>query len=161
MYMGSTMSSLYVRDPFHLDLPAGWTPRDAGPLGVTYICPPIDDDIWYPSGIALMTLPETGMPLESLLRTGVFLITRDLENVAIQKATDQGEAPLRWERLLVHGRLPAPDATDGLSLKVEKRVAVTRPGESILVLALYGETTRIARLEETFETLRRSVRLAS
>src|SRR5579884_2019877 len=68
----------YERDFFRLDYPAAWSVRENRLLGVTDFHLPDERAGSYPPGIALMTLPETGMPLEQLLRSGIFFLMRDL-----------------------------------------------------------------------------------
>lgn len=62
---------------------------------------------------------------------------------------------------MVQGRVPAPLGRGGTpageSLAIVKRVALTRPGPAILVLALFGAPDAIAPLDAAFEGLRRSV----
>jgi hypothetical protein len=161
----------YARDFFRLDYPAEWLVRENRPVGVTEFYHPAAHTGHtgvYPPGVALMTLPETGMDLELLLRTGVFFLTRDLQGPTVERLGEQpgdGGDELTWRRLLVRGRAPvARTGTGGVPgvpiyHDIVKRVALARPGPGVLVLALFGLAGAIAPLDEDFETLRRSVRV--
>ena len=150
----------YARGFFRLDYPAEWFVRENRPVGVTEFYHPAARTAAYPAGVALMTLPETGMALEPLLRTGLFFLTRDMQGPIIERLGEQREGDFAWYRLLVRGRAPLPGADDGRAyLDIVKRVALVRPGPGVLVLALFGPADAIAPLDGAFETLRRSVRL--
>lgn len=148
-------------DVFHLDRPAGWTVRACRSVGVTEFYHPTAPGATYPPGIAVMTLPETGLALDVLLRTGLFFLTHDLRQPTIERLGEQREQRLTWCRLVVQGRVPAPLGRGGTpageSLAIVKRVALTRPGPAILVLALFGAPDAITPLDAAFEGLRRSV----
>jgi len=146
----------YARDFFRLAYPAGWTVRENRPVGMTHFAPRGADVDPYPSGIALITLPETGMALEPLIRTGLFLITRDLSAPSIERTGEQREGGLEWSRILVRGRAMAANRVSA-PLDVTKHVALARPGPGVLVLELYGPAASVGTLEETFESVRRSV----
>jgi len=165
----------YQRDFFRLSYPMGWSVRET-PLGLTEFRPADaagGSSAPYPSGIALITIAETGMALEPLLRTGLYFITRDLRSPAIERLGEQ-RAPgddgddddgdgLSWYRLLVRGRAasmqPHGAGEAPSSLDVVKRVALSRPGPGVLVLALYGPSSGIDVLGAVFESLLRSVRI--
>ena len=157
----------YSRDFFRLDYPAEWAVRENRPVGVTEFYHPAAHTAAYPPGVALMTIPETGMALEPLLRTGLFFLTRDLQTPTIERLGEQREDEdgLTWHRVLVRGRAPAPradlrgDMPAPLYLDIVKRVALARPGPGVLVLALFGPAGAIAPLDSAFEALRRSVRI--
>ncbi len=151
----------YTRDFFRLDYPAEWLVRENRPVGVTEFYHPAAHAAVYPAGVALMTLPETGMALELLLRTGLFFLTRDMQGPVIERLGEQREDDVAWYRLLVRGRAPLPRGSDAVHeyLDIVKRVALVRPGPGVLVLALFGPADAIAPLDGAFETLRRSVRL--
>ena len=150
-----------ARDVFHLDRPAGWTVRACRSVGVTEFYPPTAHVAAYPPGIAMMTLPETGLALEVLLRTGLFFLTHDLRQPTIERLDVQREQDLTWHRLVVRGRVLVPfggsETRAGEPLAIVKRVALTRPGSAILVLALFGAPAAIAPLDAAFEGLRRAV----
>lgn len=148
----------YTRDFFRLDYPATWYVRENRLVGLTDFCPPDDGPGSYPPGIALMTVPETGMSLETLLRTGIFFLMRDLDAPSVEHLGEQTSGDLTWRHLSVQGRAAVlPGA--GSHLHVTKRVALSRPGPSVLALALYGPTETIESLVPDFERLRQSVRL--
>jgi hypothetical protein len=152
----------YARDFFRLDYPAEWLVRENRPVGVTEFYHPAAHAAAYPAGVALMTLPETGMALEPLLRTGLFFLTRDMQGPIIERLGEQREDGFAWYRLLVRGHAPLPRSgavTAHEYLDIVKRVALVRPGPGVLVLALFGPADAIAPLDGAFETLRRSVRL--
>jgi len=157
----------YALDFFRLDYPVEWIVRENRPVGVTEFYHPAAHAAAYPPGVALMTLPETGMALELLLRTGLFFLTRDLQGPTIERLGEQREDELTWRRVLVRGHVPAPQgatvvADTGRSapaLDIVKRVALARPGPGVLVLALFGPIDAIMPLDGAFETLRRSVRV--
>ncbi len=153
----------YTRDFFRLDYPAEWFVRENRPVGVTEFYHPAAHAAAYPAGVALMTLPETGMALEPLLRTGLFFLTRDMQGPVIERLGEQREDDFAWCRLLVRGRAPLPRGGGAGAgheyLDIVKRVALVRPGPGVLVLALFGPADAIAPLDGAFETLRRSVRL--
>ena len=145
----------YERDFFRLDFPGAWTVRENRLVGLTDFCPR-DDGGSYPAGIGLMTVPETGMSLEMLLRTGLFFLTRDLDSPSVERLGDRHEGELPWHRLRVQGRATALPG-GGPHLHVTKHVAVSRPGPGVIVLALYGPTETIEPLMRDFEVLQRSV----
>ncbi len=161
----------YGRDFFRLSYPAGWSVRET-PLGLTEFRPSGavgGSSPSYPSGIALITIAETGMPLEPLLRTGLYFITRDLRSPAIARlgehhapGDDDGDG-LSWYRLLVRGRAastqPHGDGAAAAPPDVVKHVALSRPGPGVLVLALYGPSSGIDALGDVFEALLHSVRI--
>ena len=158
----------YARDFLRLDYPAEWLVRENRPVGVTEFYHPAAHAHAYPPGVALMTLPETGMALEPLLRTGVFFLTRDLHGPSIERLGEQQDDELTWHRVLVRGRAPRPALAAGATsppvtapahVDIVKRAALTRPGPGVLVLALFGPADAIAPLDGAFETLRRSVRV--
>ncbi len=158
----------YTRDFLRLDYPVEWIVRENRPVGVTEFYHPVAHTAAYPPGVALMTIPETGMALESLLRTGVFFLTRDLHGPTIERLGEQQDNDLTWHRVLVRGRAPGPAARAGVTgppatmpahLDIVKRVALARPGPGVLVLALFGPADALAPLEGVFEDVRRSVRI--
>jgi len=157
----------YARDFFRLDYPAEWIVRENRPVGVTEFYHPAAHAAAYAPGVALMTLPETGMALDLLLRTGLFFLTRDLQCPTIERLGEQQEDELTWRRVLVRGRVPAPHGVTAMAgtgcsapaLDIVKRVALARPGPGVLVLALFGPADAMAPLDGAFETLRRSVRI--
>ena len=152
----------YARDFFRLDYPAEWLVHENRPVGVTEFYHPAAHAAAYPAGVALMTIPETGMALEPLLRTGLFFLTRDMQGPIIERLGEQREGAFAWYRLLVRGRAPLSQSGAGAEheyLDIVKRVALVRPGPGVLVLALFGPADAIAPLDGAFETLRRSVRL--
>lgn len=149
----------YARGFFRLAYPAEWTVRENRLVGITDFSPPADTASAYAAGIALVTIPETGTPLEELLRPGIFLLTRDLANLSVEHLGQQREGALEWYHLLVRGRsavLPG----EAPHLHVTKHVALCRPGPGVLTLALHGPTERIEVLEETFTAMRRSVQIS-
>ncbi len=152
----------YARDYFHLSYPTGWTVRENRPVGLTEFWPPSASSGSpappYRPGIALITLAETGMALDPLLRTGLYFITRDLRTPAVERTGVQGDGPLAWTRLLVRGQA-APSSLGGGDRRIDvvKRVAVSRPGPSVLVLALFGMADDIKPLEGTFDAVLASV----
>lgn len=148
----------YARAFFRLDYPAGWRVRENALLGMTEFHVSAADPNAYEPGIALITIPETGMDLDPLLRTGLFLITRDLDNPSIDRLAAQPLGALTWHRLLVRGYAPPLSARPS-RVPIVKQVALSRPGPGVLVLALHGPADEIAPLEPAFETLLRSVRL--
>jgi len=112
-------------------------------VGVTEFC--------LPTGIAVMTLPETCLALDVLLRTVLFFLTHDLRQPTIDRLDAQRAQNLTWRHLVVQGLVPAPlvpaphgpgGTRAGKPLAIVKRVALTRPGPAILVLALFGTPTR-------------------
>jgi hypothetical protein len=146
----------YARDFFRLAYPATWSVHENRLVGLTDFCAPSDGARSYPAGIALMTLPETGMPLEQLLRMGIFLLLRDLDTPSVQRLGEQRAGDLAWYRLCAQGRASALPG-GGPHLHVTKHVALSRPGPGVLVLALYGPTETIELLLPDFEMLLRSV----
>lgn len=148
----------YARDFFRLDHPAAWSVRENRLLGLTDFGLRDDRAGSYPPGIALMTLPETGMPLEQLLRSGIFFLMRDLDSPSVERLSDSDVDGVAWYHLRVQGRATALPG-GGPSLHVTKHVALCRPGSGVLVLALYGPTETIEPLMPDFETLQRSVRI--
>jgi hypothetical protein len=148
----------YERDFLRLYYPLSWTVRENRLVGLTEFCPPVDSPGSYPAGIALMTLPETGMALEPLLRTGIFFLVRDLDAPTVERLGEQRIGGLDWYRLLVQGRATALPG-GGPHLHVTKQVALSRPGPGVLVLALYGPSEKIEPLIPDFETVQRSVQI--
>lgn len=148
----------YERDFFRLDYPSAWSVRENRLLGVTDFHLPDDRAGSYPPGIALMTLPETGMPLEQLLRSGIFFLMRDLDAPAVERLDDQQVESITWYRLRVQGRATALPG-GGPTLHVTKHVALCRPGPGVLALALYGPTETIEPLMADFEAVQRSVHI--
>lgn len=149
----------YARDFFRLDYPSAWSVRENRLVGLTDFGLSDDRAGAYPPGIALMTLPETGMPLEQLLRSGIFFLMRDLDAPAVEHLGERREGDLQWYRLQVQGRATALPG-GGSHLHVTKHVALCRPGPGVLALALYGPTETIEPLMADFEMLQRSVRIA-
>ena len=149
----------YQRDSFRFDYPAEWIVHENRPVGVTEFYHPGARAAAYPPCVALMTIPETGMALAPLLRTGLFFLTRDLHSPTIKRLGDQQEDELTWYRLLVRGRAPLPVGSTPEYLDVVKHVALARPGSRVLVLALFGAADETAPFEGAFEALRRSVRV--
>jgi len=152
----------YARDYFHLSYPTGWTVRENRPVGLTEFWPPDEPGARpappYHPGIALITLAETGMALDPLLRTGLYFITRDLRTPSVERTGVQGDGPLAWTRLLVRGQAASPSlGVDGRRIDVVKRVAVSRPGPGVLVLALFGMADDIKPLEGAFDAVLASV----
>ena len=148
----------YARDFFELDYPAAWSVRENRLVGLTDFCPPDDGAGSYPPGIALMTVPETGMSLEAILRTGIFFLIRDLGTPAVERLDDQPLGDMTWHHLVVQGRAAVLPG-GGSHLHVTKRVALSRPGPGVLVLALYGPTETIESLAPDFERLQQSIRI--
>lgn len=146
----------YARDFFRLAYPATWSVHENRLVGLTDFWPPHDGAGSYPAGIALMTLPETGISLDQLLRTGIFLLMRDLDAPSVQRLAAHHEGDLEWYRLLVQGRASALPG-GGPHLHITKHVALSRPGPGVLVFALYGPTETIEPLMPDFEMLLRSV----
>ena len=146
----------YARDFFRLAYPASWSVHENRLVGLTDFWSPQDGAGSYPAGIALMTLPETGTPLDQLLRTGIFLLMRDLDAPTVQRLGERRAGDLEWYRLFVQGRASAWPG-GGPHLHVTKHVALSRPGPGVLVLALYGPTETIEPLLPEFEMLLRSV----
>lgn len=147
----------YTRDFFRLAYPADWTVHENRLVGMTVFAPP-DDGSAYAAGVALMTLPETGVSLETLLRTGLFFLTRDLAGPAVEHVGEQREGDMAWYHLFVRGRA-AVQSGEAPLLHVTKHVTLCRPGPGVLALALHGPTERIEVLEGTFASLRRSVQI--
>jgi hypothetical protein len=148
----------YARDYFQLDYPAAWSVRENRLVGLTDFSPPDDGAGSYPPGIALMSLPETGMSLETLLRTGIFFLLRDLDAPSVERLGQQRAGALDWCCLSVQGRATALPG-GGPHLHVTKRVALSRPGPGVLVLALYGPTETIEALVPDFEQMQQSARI--
>lgn len=148
----------YARDYLRLAYPASWTVRENRLVGLTDFCPAVDSAGSYPVGIALMTLPETGMALEPLLRSGIFFLVRDLDAPAVERLGEQRNGDLDWHRLVVQGRATALPG-GGPHLHVTKHVALSRPGPGVLVLALYGPSESIERLIPDFEAMQQSVQI--
>jgi hypothetical protein len=146
----------YARDFFRLAYPATWSVHENRLVGLTDFWPPHDGAGSYPAGIALMTLPETGISLDQLLRTGIFLLMRDLDAPSVQRLGAHHEGALEWYRLFVQGRASALPG-GGPHLHITKHVALSRPGPGVLVLALYGPTETIEPLMPDFEMLLRSI----
>jgi hypothetical protein len=148
----------YTRDFLHLDYPASWSVRENRLVGLTDFCPSSHLSGAYPAGIALMTLPETGMDHEAMLRTGIFFLVRDLDAPTVDRLGEQHIGYLDWYHLIVQGRaLASPEGRT--YLHVTKRVALSRPGPGIVALALYGPTETIELLDPAFEQLQQSVRI--
>src|SRR5579875_1441392 len=106
----------YERDSFRLDYPAEWVVHENRPVGVTEFYRPGAHAAAYPAGVALMTIPETGMALAPLIRTGLFFLTRDLHGPTIERLDDQQGDELTWLRLLIRGRAPLPPGYGSSSL---------------------------------------------
>ena len=148
----------YARDYFRLEYPVDWVVRENRLVGLTDFCPPGNHGASYPPGIALITIPETGMPLDVLLRTGLFFLTRDLDSPAVERMGELQEGRLAWYHLNVRGRsIPLPRET--VRVHVVKRVALCRPGPGVLALALYGPLESIEPLQPAFDALRRSLEI--
>jgi hypothetical protein len=151
-------SLTYVRNFLRLDYPASWTVRENRLIGLTDFCPSSDLSGAYPAGIALMTLPETGMDHEALLRTGMFFLVRDIDAPTVDRLGERHVGHLNWYHLVVQGR--APGSSGGKNcLHVTKRVAISRPGPGVVTLALYGPTEMTELLGPAFEQLQQSVRI--
>ncbi len=148
----------YARDFLRLDYPSSWTIRENRLVGLTDFTLPIPSAGSYPVGISLMTLPETGMALEPLLRSGTFFLMRDLDGPTVERHDSLTSGELEWHCLTVRGRAAAlPGA--GQHLHITKHVAVSRAGPGVLVLALYGPSEAIEPLQTEFAALRQSVRI--
>lgn len=152
----------YARDYFHLSYPAGWTVRENRPIGLTEFWPhdalSVKPTLPYPPGIALITLAETGMALDPLLRTGLYFITRDLRAPSIERTGTQDGGLLTWTRLLIRGHVTLSSSGNGeRRIDVVKRVALCRPGPGVLVLALFGTADDISPLEGAFDAVLASV----
>jgi hypothetical protein len=151
-------SLTYSRDFLCLDYPASWSVRQNRLIGLTDFCPSSDLSGAYPAGIALMTLPETGMDHEALLRTGMFFLVRDLDAPTVDRLGERRVGHLDWYHLVVQGRaLVSPGGRN--CLHVTKRVALSRPGPGVVTLALYGPTEMTELLVPAFEQLLQSVRI--
>lgn len=148
----------YARDFFRLDYPADWTVHENRLVGITDFSPPGDDASAYAAGIALMTIPETGMSLEALLRTGLFFLTRDLTALSVEHIGERPDGEIEWYHLCVRGRA-ALRSGEAPRLHVTKHVVLCRPGPGVLAFALHGPTERIELLEGAFASLRRSVQI--
>ena len=155
MHMSIGESLPYTREFFHLEYPAEWTVREQQPLGEAYFSKLSPSMEPYREGIALISLPATTMPIDKLVRTGLFFITRDLDHLSVEHTDGIRDGSLAWHTVIVRGKA---QSESGL-VDVKKFVVLSPTENGVIVLAAYGTERGMEAIRPTFDTMRRSVSL--
>jgi hypothetical protein len=145
-----------------LATPVAWSVHAHALLPLVEFYPPAPSAAYRP-GIVAFAVPETGAPLDRILRPGLDLLTRDLVAIHMDPGEwQQQEGPFAWYRLSISGqvRVVAP-ARAAEVVRVTKQVAVCRPGRCVLALALFGPTALVGALEPVFAAVRASVQIGT
>jgi hypothetical protein len=144
-----------------LATPVAWSVHAHALLPLVEFYPPAPSAAYRP-GIVAFAVPETGAPLDRILRPGLALLTRDLEAVHMDHGGWRQEGALTWYRLGISGQVTvAAPARPAEVVPVTKQVAVCRPGRCVLALALFGPTALVGALEPVFAAVRASVQIGT